>query len=142
MLQPVGKLAAVAMMVGLAGLVVRRLVMPRVRYVSRPSDMAMLVLLLVLGATGLAMTFLVPTDIVAVKTYLAELWRLDWRGLPDDLLLAAHLLLVAVLLAAIPFSKILHAAGLFFSPTRNQCDDPRERRHVAPWARSLDGGLG
>ena len=31
-----------------------------------------------------------------------------------------------------PFSKLLHAPGVFFSPSRNQADDSRERRHVPP----------
>jgi hypothetical protein len=37
-----------------------------------------------------------------------------------------------------PFSKLLHAPGLFFSPGRNQADDPRERRHLAEWASRLE----
>lgn len=142
MLQPVGKLAAIAMMVGLIGLLIRRLVLPRVRYISRPTDLAILGLLIVLGATGLAMTFLVTPDIVALKDYLAGLWRLEWGGLPVDGPLAAHLVLFAALLLVAPFSKLLHAAGIFFSPTRNQCDDARERRRVAAWARPLDGRRG
>ena len=39
-----------------------------------------------------------------------------------------------------PISKLLHAPGVFFSPTRNQVDNPREKRHVAPWARQLESG--
>ncbi|MCW5700886.1 MAG: respiratory nitrate reductase subunit gamma [Rhodospirillales bacterium] len=138
MLQPVGKLAAIAMMVGLVGLLVRRMVHPRVRYISRPTDVGILVFLLILGATGLAMTFWLTPDIVTLKQYVAGLWRLDWHLLPGDPVLAIHLVLFAVLLLIAPFSKLLHAAGIFFSPTRNQCDDSRERRHVAPWARPLD----
>ena len=37
-----------------------------------------------------------------------------------------------------PISKLLHAPGVFFSPTRNQIDNPREQRHIAPWAAELD----
>lgn len=37
-----------------------------------------------------------------------------------------------------PMSKLLHAPGVFFSPTRNQADNPREQRHLAPWAAELD----
>jgi hypothetical protein len=33
-------------------------------------------------------------------------------------------------MAVFPVSKLLHAPGVFFSPTRNQADDSRERRHV------------
>jgi hypothetical protein len=27
---------------------------------------------------------------------------------------------------------------VFFSPSRNQVDNPRESRHLAPWAAKLD----
>jgi len=37
-----------------------------------------------------------------------------------------------------PVSKLLHAPGVFFSPGRNQVDNPREKRHLAPWAAALD----
>jgi hypothetical protein len=37
-----------------------------------------------------------------------------------------------------PISKLLHAPGLFFSPTRNQADNPREVRHISAWAAALD----
>ena len=37
-----------------------------------------------------------------------------------------------------PISKLLHAPGVFFSPTRNQVDNPREQRHIAKWAIKLE----
>jgi len=37
-----------------------------------------------------------------------------------------------------PISKLLHAPGLFFSPTRNQTDNAREQRHATGWAARLD----
>ena len=40
--------------------------------------------------------------------------------------------------AIFPFSKLLHAPGVFFSPGRNQADNPREQRHLAPWAAELE----
>jgi len=39
-------------------------------------------------------------------------------------------------------SKLLHAPGVFFSPGRNQVDNPREKRHLAPWAAALDTAKG
>jgi hypothetical protein len=33
-----------------------------------------------------------------------------------------------------PLSKLLHAPGVFFSPSLNQVDDARERRHAAGWS--------
>jgi len=55
-----------------------------------------------------------------------------------DFPLMLHLLLVAVLMILLPFSKLLHIPGLFFAPTRNQVDNPREKRHIAGWAKNLD----
>jgi nitrate reductase gamma subunit len=51
-----------------------------------------------------------------------------------------HLLLAILLLAIVPFSKLLHAPGLVFSPTRNQPDGLRRYRRPARWARKLAGG--
>jgi nitrate reductase gamma subunit len=53
-------------------------------------------------------------------------------------LLLVHLALVATLMIIFPISKLLHAPGVFFSPTRNQVDNPREQRHLAPWAAKLE----
>jgi len=55
-------------------------------------------------------------------------------------MLLIHLGLVAALMIIFPYSKLLHAPGVFFSPTRNQVDNPRERRHVADWALQLERG--
>ena len=52
--------------------------------------------------------------------------------------LALVLGLVALLMIIFPISKLLHAPGVFFSPTRNQVDNPREKRHVAGWSAQYD----
>jgi len=109
-----------------------------VRYISTPSDHLMLALLLAIGATGLGLRFVMPTDIVAVKAFMLGLMRFDLQPLPADPQLLLHLGLVAVLMIVFPFSKLLHAPGLFFSPTRNQSDNAREARHVASWAAAID----
>jgi len=137
--QPFGMWAGVAMAAGLAGLGARRFLVPRVRYISTPSDHLMIALLLAIALSGLAMTFVAHADIVKVKAFILGLLWFDWQPLPGDALVAVHLALVAVLMLIFPFSKLLHAPGIFFSPTRNQVDDPREHRHLAPWAARLDG---
>ena len=138
-LGPLGTAGALAMLAGLAGLWVRRLRVARVRAISLPSDHLMLALLVGIGLTGLAMKFVVRTDVPAVKAFFRGLMTFAWQPLPADPLLWTHLALVAALMIVFPFSKLLHAPGVFFSPTRNQADDPREARHVAPWAARLDG---
>ena len=127
-----------AMVAGLAGLWARRFLVDRVRYISTPSDHLHLALLLAIGLSGLGMRFVAPTDIVAVKAFMLGLMRLDIQPLPTDPLLLLHLALVALLLIVFPISKLLHAPGLFFSPTRHQVDNPREARHLAAWATALD----
>lgn len=136
--QPFGKYASIMMVIGLTGLLARRFLVDRVRYISTPSDYLMLVLLIAIGLTGMLMTFVVHTDIVALKAFFLGLMYLDVQPLPQDLTLLVHLALVALLMVIFPISKLLHAPGLFFSPTRNQVDNPREHRHVAAWAARLD----
>jgi nitrate reductase gamma subunit len=129
LIQPFGAYAAFAMVAGLAGLWARRLLVERVRYISSPSDHLMLALLLGIGLSGLGMKYVAPTDIVALKAFFLGLMYFDWQPLPTDPMLLVHLLLVALLMIIFPYSKLLHAPGVFFSPTRNQIDNPREKRH-------------
>jgi nitrate reductase gamma subunit len=137
-IQPFGTYAGFAMVAGLAGLWARRFVVDRVRYISTPSDHLMLALLLAIGVSGLAMRFVAHTDIVAVKAFMLGLMRLELQPLPTDPALLLHLALVALLMMVFPLSKLLHAPGVFFSPTRNQADTSREARHIAAWAAALD----
>lgn len=137
-IQPFGKYASIAMVIGLAGLLARRFLVDRVRYISTPSDYLMLVLLLAIGVSGMLMTFVVHTDIVALKAFFMGLMYFDLQPLPQAPILMVHLALVALLMVIFPISKLLHAPGVFFSPTRNQADDPREHRHIAAWAKRLE----
>jgi len=138
LVQPFGIYAGFAMVVGLAGLWARRFLVDRVRYISAPSDHLILGLLILIGCSGLLMSFVVHTDVVAVKSFFLGLMTFNLQPIPADPLLLLHLLLVVSLMIIFPYSKLLHAPGLFFSPTRNQVDNPREQRHVAPWARQLE----
>ena len=138
--QPFGLYAGFAMVAGLVGLWVRRLAVDRVRYISAPSDHLMLLLLIGIAGTGLMMKYVAHTDILSLKAFILGLIYVDWQPLPADPVLLVHLSLVLALMTIFPFSKLLHAPGLFFSPSRNQVDNPREKRHLAPWAAELDAG--
>lgn len=133
LVQPFGKYAGFAMLFGLAGLWARRFLVDRVRYISSLSDHLMLALLIAIGASGLSIKYLAHTDIVALKTYMMGLIYFDLQPLPTDFFVLLHLGLVIVLMVIFPISKLLHAPGLFFMPTRNQVDNPREVRHTAGW---------
>ncbi|VBB69827.1 Sulfite reduction-associated complex DsrMKJOP protein DsrM (= HmeC) [invertebrate metagenome] len=138
LIQPFGTYAAFTMLAGLLILLVRRITMRRVRYITNPSDVLLLILLLGIALSGIFMTFAVHTDIIAVKKFFVSLLTFSSQLLPADSLLLVHLFCVATLMIVFPFSKLLHFPGVFFSPTRNQCDDARERRHLAGWAVSMD----
>ncbi len=131
LVQPFGIYAGFAMVAGLACLWARRLLVDRMRYISSSSDHLFLILLLAIGVSGLLMKYVSHTDIVAFKAFTLGLVLFDWQPLPSDPLVLIHLTLVAVLMIVFPFSKMLHAPGLFFNPTRYQVDNARERRHVA-----------
>ncbi|BAU58372.1 sulfite reduction-associated complex DsrMKJOP protein DsrM [Halorhodospira halochloris] len=137
-IQPLGIYAAYALIVALIGLWLRRVIIDRLRHISSVSDHLMLALLLAIALSGLAIKHLQPTDIVAVKEFFIGLIRFNWQPLPADALLLGHLSLVLLLMVIFPFSKLLHAPGVFFSPTRNQPDNPREQRHLAPWAAAIE----
>ncbi|WP_455365474.1 respiratory nitrate reductase subunit gamma [Kaarinaea lacus] len=137
LIQPFGKYAAFAMIAGLIGLWARRFLVDRVRYITSMSDHLMLLLLLTIGISGALMTFggeTLNTDVTSVKAFIMGLIFFDLQPLPDSTFLLIHLAMVAVLMIVFPISKLLHAPGVFFSPTRNQTDDVREHRHVAGWS--------
>jgi len=126
-LQAAGIGAGFVMLGGLLGLWARRVLVDRVRYISAPSDHLMLALLCAIGASGLFIKYVRHSDIVAVKGFFRGLMAFDLQPLPADPALLLHLSLVIVLMLIFPVSKLLHAPGLFFSPTRNQADNARER---------------
>ena len=139
LIQPFGLYAGFAMVAGLLGLWARRILVPRIRYISAPSDHLMLALIVGIGVSGLAMKYVAHTDIVALKAFFLGLMYFDWQPIPADPVLLVHLALVAILMIIFPVSKLLHAPGLFFSPSRTQVDDARERRYVPPPPRVAAG---
>jgi nitrate reductase gamma subunit len=130
--------AGITMVIGVAGLWARRLFVERIRYISTPSDHLMLVLFLVIGISGLVMTFVVHGDVVGVKGFMLGLMNFNLQALPASIGLYVHLAMVALLMMIFPISKLLHAPGVFFSPSRNQADNSREKRHIAAWAKQLE----
>ncbi len=137
LIQPFGLYAGFAAVIGLGGLWFRRFAVDRVRYISTPSDHLMLALLAAIFLSGLFMRYVDRIDIVALKAFMLGLMYFDWQPMPADPVLMVHLGLVIVLMIIFPLSKLLHAPGLFFSPTRNQVDNPQAKRHLAPWAAKL-----
>ncbi len=138
LIQPIGMYAGITLLLGVCGLWARRVFVERIRYISTPSDHLMLLLFIFIAGSGLMMKFFVHTDVIGVKGFFRGWMQFSVQPLPADALLYLHLLSVAVLLAIFPLSKLLHAPGVFFSPSRNQTDNPREKRHLSAWAAKLE----
>ncbi len=142
LIQVPGAYAGFIMVVGLGGLLVRRIFVERIRYISAPSDYLMLLLIMGIGATGVLMTYVQHIDIVRLKDFVVGLLFFQPTHLPESAILLIHLALVAFLMIIFPISKLLHAPGVFFSPSRNQVDNAREKRHIVDWAKPLDDTRG
>ena len=125
---------SILFLAALAYLLVRRLFNPQLRYISLVNDYFPLLLLLAIGASGLWLRHIAKTDVVSVKELTVGLVSFQ-PVVPAtiDPLFFGHLFLVCVLLAYIPFSKLVHMAGALMSPTRNLANNNRMVRHVNPW---------
>ncbi len=131
---PPGVWAGVLLVIAAVYLLFRRTAVDRARYISSIADYFALALIGLLGVTGLLMKFVVRADVAAIKGFMMGIVTFHPVQIPPDPMFIIHLSLVIVLMVYFPFSKLMHAGGIFFSPTRNQVDDCRERRHVNPWA--------
>lgn len=115
-------------------LFLRRVVIPQIRYISLAADYFPLFLILGAALSGVLMRHFYKVDILKVKELAIGLFSFhpvipNGIGLPFYI----HLFLVSTLLAYLPFSKLMHMAGVFLSPTRNLANSNRMRRHVNPW---------
>jgi len=129
-LAPFSRIAGFVMVAGLIGLLCRRLFVDRVRTISAPSDYLMLMLILTIAGTGLLMRIVSVADLGYAREFARGLVEFDFPGFSGSAVIHLHLLSVAILLIVFPFSKLLHAPGVFFSPSRNQTDNSREHRYV------------
>ncbi|MBI5397537.1 MAG: respiratory nitrate reductase subunit gamma [Verrucomicrobia bacterium] len=128
-----GGVFGILAVVPLIYLFIRRFTMERVRHVSTLSDYLALALLFFAIQTGNHMRFMGDLDIVQAREFVAGLLTFRPVPPPHSGPFVAHMLLVCVLVAYIPFSKLMHLGGIFFSPTLNQPNDSRQQRHVNPW---------
>ncbi|MDQ7032735.1 MAG: sulfate reduction electron transfer complex DsrMKJOP subunit DsrM [Desulfonauticus sp.] len=124
----------IIILVGLAFLLLRRILDPKIRYISLPADYFPLFLILGIVVSGILMRFFVKTDVVGIKQITMGLVMLK-PVLPKSVgtIFYVHLFLVSVLLIYFPFSKLMHMGGVFLSPTRNMINNNRMKRHVNPW---------
>lgn len=125
---------SVLLLGALTFLFLRRVLVPRLRYLSLGADYLPLFLLLGIAISGILMRHFSKVDVVAVKEFALSLVALSPVLGPDLApIFFIHLFLVSSLLLYFPLSKLMHAAGIFFVPTRNLPNDSRMKRHINPW---------
>ncbi|HID42699.1 MAG TPA: menaquinol oxidoreductase [Archaeoglobaceae archaeon] len=123
-------------LIGLGYLLLRRIFLGNERTISLPSDYLAPILLLSIIISGLLMRYIYKIPLAPVKELALGLitFQIDFANPPDvHWLFLVHLTLVCITIAYFPFSKLMHAGGILFSPTRNMPNDNRRRRHVNPW---------
>ncbi len=106
----------------------RRLALPRALYISGVPDYFALVLLGLIAATGILTKYWLHVNVVDVKAFTLGLLTLRPVAPPAHPLFLVHFVLVIGLMLYFPFSKLLHAGGILFSPTRNQPFDVQKRK--------------
>lgn len=118
-LQGVGVVAGIVIGVPLLYLLVRRVVYPELKFISTPPDYIVLLLLLGVVVSGLFAKYVAPPYIIDVKFMLRNLMAFR-TVLPEGVnsVFLLHFFLVQVLAMYLPFSKVMHMGGVFFSPTR------------------------
>lgn len=137
-----GIVCGIVMVASLFLLLMRRIVVERVKFISLFQDYIILILIMLIGTFGLSLNLLLtPTALMkvdnALDPYMNGLLNFHFTNIPSNPLFLIHYSLVMLLIAYIPFSKVMHFVGIFFSPTRNMVDNPIEKRYYKPGAKDL-----
>lgn len=132
---PAVYLSGLVLVAALVYLLLRRMLDPKLRYISLFADYFPLFLLLGIGISGILMRYFFKVDMVAVKELtlgLASFHPVIPKE-PIGLIFYVHLFLVSSFFAYFPFTKLAHMAGIFMSMTRNMANNNRAVRHINPW---------
>lgn len=127
-------LTSVFVLVAVAFLLCRRMFNERLRYLSLVNDYFPLWLISGLICSGICLRYFDKSDIASVKVFIMNLVHFT-PSIPAGLgaTFFVHLTFLSLLLMYFPFSKLMHFAGIFFSPTRNMANNSRMVRHINPW---------
>jgi nitrate reductase gamma subunit len=133
---PTWYITDIGLLAGVVLLFSRRLITRHVRFISLMNDYFPLVLIFGIALSGILMRYFLRTDIDIVNIKQLAVGLVTFSptiGAEIGAIFYIHLFLVCALLAYFPFSKLMHFAGVFMSPTRNMKNDSRAKRHVNPW---------
>jgi len=126
----------IGLLAGVVLLFSRRLITRHVRFMSLMNDYFPLVLIFGIALSGILMRYFLRTDIDIVNIKQLAVGLVTFSptiGAEIGAIFYIHFFLVCALLAYFPFSKLMHFAGVFMSPTRNMKNTSRAKRHINPW---------
>ena len=131
---PVVFMSGIVLLVAVTFLFLRRIIIPQVKYISLAADFFPLFLIIGIAITGIMMRYFTKVDIVGIKEMTMGIATFH-PVIPEGIsgIFYVHLFFVSILVAYFPFSKLMHMAGIFLSPTRNLVNNTRAVRHVNPW---------
>lgn len=123
-------------LIGLAllGLLVRRIIQPKMRLLSLTQDYFFLLLLLGIVLTGVWVREVNRVDVAQIKEFVLGIVAFKPRS-PERLgtFFLVHLTLASALAASFPFGKLIHMVGAWLSPTRTLPNTPRRNHYQNPW---------
>ena len=128
-------ISGVVLLLAVTYLFLRRVFIPEVRYISLAADYFPLFLIMSVALSGILMRYFLRVDLVSIKELTIGLASFSVAVSLEkiNVIFYIHLFLVSTLFAYIPFSKIMHLGGVFFTPTRNLANNSRIERHINPW---------
>jgi [DsrC]-trisulfide reductase subunit M len=114
-----GGIAGIAITGFIILLFIRRIIVLRVREISNLSDFFALILIISILMTGNIMRFGEHFDLAITRAYFSNLvtFSVTAASMPSNGMFMLHFLLAQILIMFIPFSKILHFGGIFFTQT-------------------------
>ena len=138
----VGIVCGILMFLSLFYLLLRRMIVDRVRIISLFSDYLILIILMLIAVAGLSMNFLISASALTkidnrLDPFVNGIATFHPIDIPSNPYFLVHYSLILLLIAYIPFSKVMHFVGIFFSPTRYMIDNPQEERYRKPNAEDL-----
>lgn len=114
-----GGIAGVVIVLTALALLVRRVGIGRVREITNSADFFAVILILAILITGNMMRFGEHFDLELTRTFFSQLMTFSFSGIeiPQSGIFRVHFLLAQLLIIYIPFSKIMHLGGIFFTQT-------------------------
>jgi nitrate reductase gamma subunit len=114
-----GGAAGLVIMTTVIVLLVRRVGLKRVREISNFADYFALLLVLAVIATGNLMRFGEHFDLAQTRALFRQVFTFSFADIqaPQSTFFLWHFVLVQLLIICIPFSKLLHFGGIFFTQT-------------------------